>query len=313
MLQRALQLIIGLSILACIQAGLICPLCGSVSKVPTRWDHVVSRSPYKTCRTVYFELAMRPINHPTCAPMQRQYQAACCNAAPAPAPAPIPAASSGGHPYCRICGNDDYPGNPNAMISARYVGTYSCHSLFQRGKNGQIPGFMCGPLQDRIHNKCGCGQKPPTNRPTPPPVPRPTPRPTRRPTQQPTRRPTPRPTRRPTPQPTRRPTARPTHRPTPQPTPNPTPEPTDQPSVAPSKAPTEIPSSAPTNKPTRAPTSSPSVSPTEAPSNQYGRKNGDETGKDDLRLDRRQYRNAGGQRGLRNQQGEEGNDVPAEN
>ncbi|CAJ1967777.1 unnamed protein product [Cylindrotheca closterium] len=248
--KSSFQLIIAFCILLSVQAGLICPLCGSASKVPARWDHVVSTSPYKTCRSVYFEMAMRPINHPTCAPMQRQYGAACCNAgappppAPAPKPAPIP---SSGHPYCRICRNDDFPGFPNAMVSARYVGTYSCGSLFHRGKNGQIPGFMCGPMQDRIHDKCGCGQQPPTNRPTPPPVPRPTPRPTRRPTPAPTRRPTPRPT----PQPTRRPT------------PAPTPEPTSKPSMAPSESPSTSPSSSPT---TTKPSASPSDSPTAPPS-----------------------------------------------
>lgn len=147
MVYQTFQLLIGLSLFVAIQAGLICPLCGSVNKVPTRWDHVVSNSPFKTCRTVYFELAMRQINDPTCAPTQQQYQATCCNdhgpppTPPAPAPTPI---SNSGNPYCRICRNDDYPGFPNEMISARYVGTYSCGTLFHRGKNGQIPGFMCG-------------------------------------------------------------------------------------------------------------------------------------------------------------------------
>jgi len=144
MMFKSLQIIIAFCILfvSSVQAGLLCPLCGSVNKVPTRWDHVVSHSPFKTCRSVYFEMAMRPLNHPTCAPMQRQYQATCCNAAPAPAPAPAPvpatSSSSGGNPYCRICRNDDYPGFPNVMVSARYVGTFSCGSLYHRGKNGQV-------------------------------------------------------------------------------------------------------------------------------------------------------------------------------
>lgn len=95
---------------------------------------------------------------------------------------------------------------------------------------------MCGPLQDRIYDMCGCGQKAPTNRPTLPPAPRPTPRPTIRPTPQPTQgptpRPTPQPTLRPTPQPTRGPTRNPTPAPTRPPTPRPTtpqtPKPTGQ-------------------------------------------------------------------------------------
>ena len=309
MIHRTFQIIIGFSILACIQAGLICPLCGSASKVPTNWDRVVSNSPFKTCRSVYFELAMRPIDHPTCAPMQRQYQNICCNGGggPAPAPAPVPAASNGGYPYCRICRNDDFPGNPNVMISARYVGTYSCGSLYQRGKNGQIPGFMCGPLQDRVYDTCGCGKKPPTNRPTPPPVPRPTPRPTQRPTPHPTRLPTPLPTGRPTQRPTPLPTRVPTPYPTPEPTRLPSVAPTESPSTNPSSHPTRSPSMEPTQEPSSAPSPSPSVSPTDAPTNQYARKSSPTADKDDLRLDRRDF---GGRRGLRHDSKD--NELPAE-
>ena len=147
MMHRTLQLIIGFLTISHIQAGLICPLCGSVDKVPTRWDHILSQNPLKTCRSIYFEMAMKPIDDPTCFPIQQQYQDICCNGSPpppAPAPAPVPNESSGSNPYCRICENDDYPGYPEVMISARYVGTYSCHSLYHRGRNGQIPGFMCG-------------------------------------------------------------------------------------------------------------------------------------------------------------------------
>ena len=147
MLHSTFRTIIAFCILLAttVQAGLICPLCGSVNKVPTNWDKNLGGG--KTCRSVYFEMAMKPINHPTCAPMQRQYQNKCCNGSGGggspPRPPPTPPAN-GGHPYCRICRNDDYPGNPNAMVSARYVGTFSCHTLYHRGRNGQIPGFMCG-------------------------------------------------------------------------------------------------------------------------------------------------------------------------
>ncbi|CAJ1959868.1 unnamed protein product [Cylindrotheca closterium] len=317
-MHRTFQFLIGLLIVVTIQAGLICPLCGSANKVPTRWDHVVSQSPLKTCRSIYFELAMRPINHPTCAPMQQQYQATCCNAAPAPAPAPapVPSGESGGHPYCRICRNDDFPGNPEVMISARYVGTYSCGTLYHRGKNGQIPGFMCGPLQDRIYEKCGCGQTPPTNRPTPPPAPRPTPNPTRRPTPQPTRRPTPRPTGRPTPRPTRRPTPQPTRRPTPQPTRHPTPRPTRGPTPNPTRPPTRRPTLNPTPAPTRPPTPAPTTGQTPKPNGQYERKRPEITDKFDLRLPRRHayqgFNQGGFRRGLSENQAND-NPVLVEN
>lgn len=58
---------------------------------------------------------------------------------------------------CAICGNrDEYPGDIGRVISARYVGTYTCGQLYFRGLENKIPGFMCGPLQDYIYEPCKC-------------------------------------------------------------------------------------------------------------------------------------------------------------
>jgi hypothetical protein len=58
---------------------------------------------------------------------------------------------------CPICERADiYPGNVNRVIVARYVGQYTCGQLYYRGMNGQIPGFMCGPLQDYAQEPCDC-------------------------------------------------------------------------------------------------------------------------------------------------------------
>lgn len=279
MIHRTLQFIIGLLCVKTIQAALICPLCGSASQVPKRWDFVVSTSPFKTCRDIYVEMALKPINHPQCSPMQQMYRAVCCNdqlpsgwgPATVPAPGPTPPSNQGSEPYCRICGNDDYPGNPNKMISARYVGTYSCGSLYERGRNRLIPGFMCGPLQNRATKDCACGQSAPTPPPTPPPVPRQTPNPTRN--------PTPYPTPPPTPPPTPYPTLRPTPYPTPFPTQRPTPQPT--------KPPTDKASSQPP--------------PTDAPEREYQRKKAEVDTKSDHKIARRskwQY-TPGRRRGLK--------------
>jgi hypothetical protein len=59
---------------------------------------------------------------------------------------------------CPICGRkDEYPGNVDKYIVARYVGSYTCGQLFYRGLDDKIPGFMCGPLQDYAYEPCQCG------------------------------------------------------------------------------------------------------------------------------------------------------------
>jgi hypothetical protein len=145
-----LKLIIGLALLVATHAGNMCPLCGSVFNIPKRWDFPVSASPYTTCRDVYFKLGAMSITNTQCQPQQEKYQAVCCNDdlptgwdVPVP-PTPAPESDTGNEPLCRICTTDEYPGKPNIFISARYVGSYTCGSLYHRGRNGLIPGFMCG-------------------------------------------------------------------------------------------------------------------------------------------------------------------------
>jgi hypothetical protein len=131
------------------EAGNICPLCGSVFNVPKRWDYPVSKSPYTTCRDIYFELGAMSITNNQCHPKQKKYQAVCCNDDIPPGwdvpPTPSPVSSeTGNEPMCRICKTGEYPGKPNTFISARYVGSYTCGALYHRGRDGLIPGFMCG-------------------------------------------------------------------------------------------------------------------------------------------------------------------------
>ena len=56
-----------------------------------------------------------------------------------------------------ICFFREFPGLPNAVFSARYVGTFSCGEFYDRGLNGWIPSFMCAPLQAYAESICGCG------------------------------------------------------------------------------------------------------------------------------------------------------------
>ena len=64
----------------------------------------------------------------------------------------------GPEPTCPVCGGtNEYPGRPNQLIVARYVGEYTCGQLFNRGFHGMVPGYMCGALQDFTYYACGCG------------------------------------------------------------------------------------------------------------------------------------------------------------
>lgn len=75
-----------------------------------------------------------------------------------PVSSPTYSGPYGDEPDCPICGTDEYPGIPGAIIVARYVGEYTCSQLYNRGLNGLIPEFMCGPLQDFAAPVCGCGR-----------------------------------------------------------------------------------------------------------------------------------------------------------
>lgn len=150
------------------EAGLICPLCGSVYNIPTRWDFPVDTSviPWKTCKDIYFETGTMNDDNPACSIVQAKYQSVCCDAElpdgwevpPTPAPKPNPNEPQGNDPECLICGTQEYPGKPNTFIVARYVGEYTCGALYSRGKDNLIPGFMCAPLQDYAYEICGCGE-----------------------------------------------------------------------------------------------------------------------------------------------------------
>jgi hypothetical protein len=195
----------------------LCPLCSSVTVLPINLGYVLDPNqnpPYK-CYDAWYDLAQLVTTDAQCAPLQDQYRALCCTNSAAPPntpsnPNPPAFSESGDQPMCRICKDDDYPGNPQHVITARYVGTYNCGSLYNRGRNGLIPGFMCGPLQDFAHSVCQCGEEAQANPPVPVPV-----------------QPNP-----PVPVPA-------TRDPSPDPTPDPSPDPTPDPSPDPSPAPVE--------------------------------------------------------------------------
>eukprot|EP00980_Cylindrotheca_fusiformis_P005137 scaffold1088_cov90-Cylindrotheca_fusiformis.AAC.2 len=176
-----------------------CSLCESVQDVPKRLDYILEVSPSVVrCADAWINMGLLDIHDSKCTILQNEYREKCCGEEE-PAPMYSPPTSSpppgdsnvGTEPFCRICGDDKYPGSPDTHIVARYVGSATCGQLYHRGRQGTIPGFMCGPLQDFAYGVCQCangstlpnnngggGPSPTTPAPTPDPTPAPTPDPT---------------------------------------------------------------------------------------------------------------------------------------
>ena len=96
--------------------------------------------------------------------LKSKYQNKCCNpnasvGGGTTSTPRLPAYSGpiGTNRDCPICGTREYPGRPNQLIVARYVGEHTCGELFGRGFHGVIDGYMCGSLQDFAYQACGCG------------------------------------------------------------------------------------------------------------------------------------------------------------
>jgi hypothetical protein len=165
-LARAL---IGLSLLFSLVQSEICPLCETAADLPKRWGFKLQDG--RTCRDVYLALAALDVQHTQCEVDKQEAQGLCCQDEEPepfnfpPAASPVYSGQVGGEPDCPICGTMQYPGLPNAVITARYVGVFTCAQLYDRGLNGMIPSFMCGPLQDFAEPVCGCGN--PNNPPAP--------------------------------------------------------------------------------------------------------------------------------------------------
>ena len=103
--------------------------------------------------------------HTFSATIKSKYQYRCCNpnanvgSSSSTSTPRLPAyvGSIGTERDCPICRTAEYPGRPNQLIVARYIGEYTCGELFSRGFHGMTPGYMCGSLQDFAYQACGCG------------------------------------------------------------------------------------------------------------------------------------------------------------
>jgi hypothetical protein len=153
--------LVTLSLFSLVQSAEICPLCETLGDFPKRWGFQLKDG--RTCQAVYSALLSLDGDSSQCQAEKQVAQELCCGEAEPdpfdlpPGSAPVYSGPSGDEPNCPICGTMEYPGLPNVVIQARYVGQYSCGQFFDRGMHGMTPSFMCGPLQNYAEERCGCG------------------------------------------------------------------------------------------------------------------------------------------------------------
>lgn len=158
LLARALA---NLSLFSLVQSAQICPLCETPADFPKRWGFQLQDG--RTCQAVYSALLSLDGNGSECQAGKQVAQELCCGEDEpepfdlSPAARPVYGGPFGDEPDCPICGTREYPGIPDEIIQARYVGMFTCAQFFDRGLNGMTPSFMCGPLQIYAEEKCGCG------------------------------------------------------------------------------------------------------------------------------------------------------------
>ena len=147
--------------------GQACGLCGSPGVYPAA-NRMSSKAPDGTgrdCLSVYIESAGLPPN--LCAVQQSKNAAFCCAGASnnsggstgsggskqdgwtSPVGRGCHNQPAGNEGICMICKTDEFPGfGDTASIHARYYGDFTCAQYYDKGRNGQIPGFLCGQLQN---------------------------------------------------------------------------------------------------------------------------------------------------------------------
>lgn len=140
-----------------------CPLCETYAQLPIRPDFPIDCDASYSCLNLYLDLSSINDSDPECTNLKTKHQATCCDEEEpiqecTPSPAPHYDGPTGDEPDCPICGTLEFPGIPDKLIIARYVGEYTCGQLYDRGLHGLTPGFICGPLQDFAESACGCGE-----------------------------------------------------------------------------------------------------------------------------------------------------------
>jgi hypothetical protein len=107
----------------------------------------------------------------------------CCDStfnpidiAVAPTPAPVINLPQGVEPYCDLCVDGRFPGNPKTVTAVLYIpGTPKCELLYYMGQRGLVEDRLCKPMQDYLEEACGCADAPQAQLVAPAPVPAPVP------------------------------------------------------------------------------------------------------------------------------------------
>lgn len=190
------KILITLSFLSLAQAG--CDLCEISSHITRRPAYMIDTTPRQTCAELYISLKMYGTES-MCTEMIGKYQETCCGVEDPGqdlGPTPAPTMKRGEYSDCNICRNGAFPLKANQWMSARYVGTDTCKGFYYRGLSGNIPDFMCGPMQTKTDEICDCGiedendvAEDPVPAPTSPPTTLPTTSPTKAPIKAPTEAP----------------------------------------------------------------------------------------------------------------------------
>lgn len=79
----------------------------------------------------------------------------------APTPAPVINLPTGNEPYCDLCPDGRFPGNPKTVTAVLYIaGNPTCELLYYMGRRGLIEDRLCNPAQDYLEEACGCADPP---------------------------------------------------------------------------------------------------------------------------------------------------------
>ena len=151
-----------------------CWLCGNVGQAPNDWYAILPDGQSCTQYYLYMYDNLRD-GSDDCYNAQDYVSNCCCNengkvpdscqpgGSNAQANYDTVEENTGPYAQCFICDYTPYlyPGNPTNAMSVRYLGDYSCSELYYMGLKGDIPDYLCGPLQydQTTQSTCGCSTK----------------------------------------------------------------------------------------------------------------------------------------------------------
>lgn len=142
-------------------AEVTCNLCGDGLEDVLRWPLYVVDPIGTTCAQLSIHIAFSA----QCDEDRSRYQNACCGNTEQPAVAQTARVEPGSNivnsgPYktCNICKNGNYP-TKATVINILYLAASTCTDYYDGGRRGQIPEYLCDPLQFFAFEPCGCDDR----------------------------------------------------------------------------------------------------------------------------------------------------------